>query len=174
MASQRTTSLVSINHLNIQHDPPLLALNSMRILDSQESVRLDHSTTISLVSPVATPTIPQPDAVKPVPLPFLAAVVDAAFRRRCWVSITIVAIQVLHVVPSEAPHPCSLIRRHRQCVVSAVLRPLTRRRMVDGIDGTAMEDELRKFGDIRGVFVIDLVAAAGGGPVGAVPYGGVQ
>lgn len=46
--------------------------------------------------------------------------------------------------------------------------------MTRGIDSTAMEDEIREFGNIRGIFVIDLVASARGGPVRTIPYGGIE
>ena len=46
--------------------------------------------------------------------------------------------------------------------------------MFNGIDGAAMEHKVGELGFVRGIFVVDLVAAARGGPSGAIPYGGIE
>lgn len=46
--------------------------------------------------------------------------------------------------------------------------------LLKGFDAATEEGEVRELGDEGGVLVVDLVAAAGGGPAGGVPDGGVQ
>lgn len=46
--------------------------------------------------------------------------------------------------------------------------------MIHGVGCAAMEDEIGKFGDVRGIFVIDLVPTPRGRPVGTIPYGGIE
>lgn len=101
--------------------------------------------------------------------------VDHTLWRRGLVADAVVAIGVCQVLLSEALHFGSLrwcdTRRDwfRFLGVIAAGRGLLGR-----VDSAAVEDEVREFGDIRRVFVVDFVFASIGSPSRSIPYCGIQ
>lgn len=45
---------------------------------------------------------------------------------------------------------------------------------MEGVEAAAKEGEAGELGDEGRVFVVDLVAATGGGPIGCIPDGGIE
>lgn len=83
------------------------------------------------------------------------------------------------VIPlPESLHGCSTPRSDSKVVLG--LEPgipviaIVRGELLERIDRAALEDEVLELGKEWGVLVVHLVSASGGGPVGAVPYGGVE
>jgi hypothetical protein len=93
---------------------------------------------------------------------------DATLRQRRGVPEAVVAVAVRHVARPERLHRRPLRGRHRRC--GGVARLLAR----STADRAAAEREVGELGDVGRVLVVHLVAAARGGPAGAVPDGGVQ
>lgn len=106
---------------------------------------------------------------------------DAALRQRRGVPEAVVAVAVRHVPRPERLHRRTPLGRHRgRVAVGIVVVAGTARRRArrgaggGGADRAAAEREVGELGNVWRVLVVHLVAAARGGPAGAVPDGGVQ
>lgn len=100
--------------------------------------------------------------------------INSTVRRRCPVSGFIVAIGVLHVLLSKLLHLgplflCDAIRNGLRfwCIV-------TSRRLLNRINGTAVEYKVREFCDVRGILVINPVSTTISGPIRPIPYCCIQ
>ncbi|OAY70629.1 hypothetical protein ACMD2_21687 [Ananas comosus] len=105
---------------------------------------------------------------------------DVAVGKRFGVPQRVVAEGVGHVPLPELAHRTAPLRRHhgqaggRELRVGGSAVPGSRRRRLERVDAAAEEGEVGEFGDEGAVLVVDLVAAAGRGPVRGVPDGGVE
>lgn len=90
-----------------------------------------------------------------------------ALRQRIGVATSIVAVGVGQPLPPKSIHLHPFLRREGPLIAAAV-------RGSRLVERAAVQDEARVLGDERPVGRVQLVLPAGGGPVGAVPYGAVQ
>lgn len=100
--------------------------------------------------------------------------IDHTLWWRNFVSVFIIAIGILHMLGSETLHFGSLFGCDTGRDGIGIWCMVTFWRRLDRVGSTAVEDKVGKFGNVRGVFVIDSVPASICGPVRTIPYCGIQ
>ena len=119
---------------------------------------------VTAVFPMVAPPVPERDGVEcseSLSLPR----VDHALRRRNAVSKFVIAIGICHVLRPDALHFDSLRPRDAGGDGFRFLRVVALGELLDGINRTAVEDEVGEFGDVGSIFVIDSVFPTICGPI---------
>ena len=122
--------------------------------------------------PVAA-AIHEPLPSRPVHSPGLPCI-NGALRRGRRVAFAVITIRIRNVLLSEILHRRALLGRDCDGVVAVGVVPVAGGEVVCGVHSAAVEDEIGKFCDERGIFVIHLVTATQGGPIWPIPYGCIE
>lgn len=99
---------------------------------------------------------------------------EDALRQWNGVPDTVVAVGVGHVLVPELVHGGDVLWREGESRDDGMGTVAGRLLQLNRVDGTAVEDEIGETGDVGSELVVDLISAAGGRPLGAVPDGSVQ